>query len=567
MLASYFLSRTLVATLAKYWLHQRDSKSETGFHQKFDQRFQKLRTDYHNLLDIILNQRLVFIIGFSIIIIASLIILFPWLGSDFFPAVDSGQIKLHLTAPTGFRVEETAKISAQVDNLVRQIIPAKELDSIVENIGLPVSGINLSYSNSGTVSAADADLLISLKENHHATADYTRKLRLILPEKFPGMTFSFLPAGMVDQILNFGLPAPIDLQVVGLNVEANRQYAALMLNKVKLIPGVVDAHIQQAANYPQLNIDVDRSFAKELGLTQLDVASNMLISLSGSFQTTPTFWLDTKSGVSYPIVAQTPQYRIDSIQDLKNIPITSVNGKLQILGALSTLNRTFSPAVESHYNVQPVIDIFASVQDRDLGGVAHDINRIISAMTKKLPKGSTVSTRGQMQTQVTSFKSLYLGLLFAVLLVYLLMVVNFQSWIDPFIILMAIPASIAGIAWMLFLTHTSLSVPALMGAIMCMGLGTANSILLVSFARDYLRENNDVVKAALEAGFTRIRPVLMTALAMMIGMLPMALGLGAGGEQNAPLGRAVIGGLIFATIATLFFVPAVFCLVHDRENQ
>ena len=579
MIASYILSRTLVATLAKYWLHKRAAEQDiktkhnifTHLSHKFGQGFNKLRESYHSLLEVVLYQRIGFIIGFSIIIIVSLIILLPWLGTDFFPTVDSGQIKLHLTAPTGFRVEETAKIGAEVDNLIRQIIPPKELDSIVENIGLPVSGINLSYSNSGTTSAADGDILISLKENHHATADYIRRLRLVLPEKFPGVTFSFLPAGMVGQILNFGLPAPIDLQVVGLKAESNRQYAALVLNKVKLIPGVVDAHIYQAYNYPQLNIDVDRSLAKELGFTQFDVASNMLISLSGSFQTTPTFWLDTKNGVSYPIVTQTPQYRLDSIQDLKNIPLTIMGGgtgdKLQILGALSTLNRTMSSVVESHYNVQPVIDIFASVQDRDLGGVAGDINHIISATAKDLPKGSSVNARGQMQTQVTSFKSLYFGLLFAIVLVYLLIVVNFQSWIDPFIIITALPASIAGIAWILFLTHTSLSVPALMGAIMCMGVGTANSILLVSFSREYLRENKNVVEAALAAGFTRIRPVLMTALAMIIGMLPMALGLGAGGEQNAPLGRAVIGGLIFATIATLFFVPAVFCLIHDRNKD
>jgi multidrug efflux pump subunit AcrB len=576
MLASYILSRTLVATLAKYWLHRRSTNEDnrqserknflTRIQYGFDQWFQRLRKNYHELLEVVLIRRNIFIVVFLAFVIISLIILLPWLGADFFPQVDSGQIKLHLRAPTGTRVEETAKISANVDNFIRQIIPPAELNDMVENVGMPVSGINLSYSNSGTVSAADADILISLKPHHHAVADYIRQLRTLLPETFPGVSFAFLPADMVGQILNFGLPAPIDLQIVGLKMDLNRQYAAMLLDKVKQVPGVVDAHIHQAYNYPQLNIDVDRSLAKELGLTQFDVASNMLISLSGSFQTAPTFWLDTQNGVSYPIVTQTPQYRLDSLQALQNTPVTSMGTRMQILGALSTIKRTFSSVVESHYNVQPVIDIFAAVQDRDLSGVAGDIQHILANTAKDLPKGSTVNARGQMQTQVTSFKGLYFGLIFAVILVYLLIVINFQSWIDPFIIITAIPASIAGIAWMLFLTHTHLSVPALTGAIMCMGLATANSILLVSFARQYMRENHQPMAAALAAGFTRVRPVLMTALAMIIGMSPMALGLGAGGEQNAPLGRAVIGGLIFATIATLFFVPAVFCLIHDWKR-
>ncbi len=576
MLASYILSRTLVATLAKYWLHKRTSVTEEHTNQKqnlfarlqhrFEQRFQTLRKNYRSLLEIILEQRKIFVIGFLAIIVASLIILLPWLGSDFFPNVDAGQIKLHLHGVTGMRVEETAKVCAEVGKVIRQVIPAKELSTIVDNIGLPVSGINLSYSNSSPVGPSDADILISLSEKHHATADYVRQLRLILPKKFPGVTFAFLPADMVGQILNFGLPAPIDLQIVGLKAEPNRRYAAMLLDKIRHIPGIVDAHIHQAFNYPQLDINVNRSLAKELGLTQFDVASNMLISLSGSFQTSPTFWLDTETGVSYPIVTQTPQYRIDSLQALQNIPLTSVGRKLQILGALSTLNRTFNSAVESHYNVQPVIDIFASVQDRDLGGVGKDINKILTATAKDVPKGSTVIARGQMQTQITSFRGLYLGLIFAIVLVYLLIVVNFQSWIDPFIIITALPASIAGIAWMLFLTHTTVSVPALTGAVMCMGVATANSILVVSFARHSMQEGKDAVTSVLEAGFTRLRPVMMTASAMIIGMLPMALGLGEGGEQNAPLGRAVIGGLIFATVATLFFVPAVFCLVHGRRK-
>jgi len=579
MLASYILSRTLVATLAKYWLRKHVSAAEQSENQKknknffvkihyeFERRFQAFRKNYHSLLEVVLAQRKPFIIGFLAIIVASLLMLLPWLGSDFFPNVDAGQIKLHLHGATGMRVEETAKVCANVEDLIRQVIPAKELSNIVDNIGLPVSGINLSYSNSYPVGPADADILISLQENHHSTANYIRQLRIILPKKFPGINFAFLPADMVGQILNFGLPAPIDLQVIGFKAEPNRQYASLLLDKIKHIPGIVDAHIHQAYNYPQLNVAVNRSLAKELGLTQFDVASNMLISLSGSFQTSPTFWLNTENGVSYPIVTQTPQYRLDSLQALQNIPLTSLGRKLQILGALSVIKRSFNSVVESHYNVQPVIDIFASVQDRDLGGVAHDINNALSVMAKDLPKGSAVNVRGQIQTQTTSFSGLYSGLIFAIILVYFLIVVNFQSWVDPFIIITALPASIAGIAWMLFLTHTTVSVPALTGAIMCMGVATANSILVISFARQHLLENNNVVDAALAAGFTRIRPVLMTALAMIIGMLPMALGLGEGGEQNAPLGRAVIGGLIFSTIATLFFVPAIFCWIHDRNEQ
>jgi multidrug efflux pump subunit AcrB len=576
MLASYILSRTLVATLAKYWLQEHhveseeDKKSRTiwsRIHHGFEDRFQRFRQNYHDLLEVVLEQRKIFIIGFLAIIVASLLMLLPWLGSDFFPNVDAGQIKLHLHAPTGTRVEETAKVCAEVDRFIRQVIPAKEMDSIVDNIGLPISGINLSYSNSNPVGPADADILISLKETHHPTADYVRELRRQLPKRFPGVSFAFLPADMVGQILNFGLPAPIDLQVVGLKQEENRHYAALLLERIRHIPGIVDAHIHQAYNYPQLNITVNRTMAKEFGLTQFDVASNLLISLSGSFQTSPTFWLDTSNGVSYPIVTQTPQYKLDTLQSLQNIPLTKPGRQLQILGSLSTIERSFTSVVESHYNVQPVIDIFASVQDRDLGGVAHDIKQLLASTVKDIPKGSSVNARGQMQTQTTSFNGLYAGLIFAIILVYFLIVVNFQSWVDPFIIITALPASIAGIAWMLFITHTTLSVPALTGAIMCMGVATANSILVVSFARDHMREGHDAVTSALAAGFNRLRPVLMTASAMIIGMLPMALGLGEGGEQNAPLGRAVIGGLIFATIATLLFVPAVFCLFHDKNKS
>lgn len=573
MLASYLLSRTLVATLAKYWLHKHNEKSEETsnyfmrIQQKFEKQFQKLRDGYHSLLEMVLKNTVLFISCFFAFIFISLLLLTPWLGTDFFPSVDGGQIKLHLNAPTGTRVEETAKICANVNAEIRRIIPADEVDSIVDNIGLPVSGINLSYSNSAPVGPGDADILIALKSKHHPTPDYVRILRKKLPEKFPGITFAFLPADMVGQILNFGLPAPIDLQVIGLKIKPNRYYAADLLERIKHIPGIVDAHIYQAYNYPQLNVNVDRSLAEELGITQLSVASDMLISLSGSFQTNPTFWLNTENGVSYSIVAQTPQYKLDSIQALQNIPITSTGRRLQILGALSTIERTTSAVVESHYNVQPVIDIFASIQDRDLGGVAHDINNIIAETAHDVPKGTTVVARGQMQTQQTSFSSLYIGLAFAIVLVYLLIVVNFQSWIDPFIIIMALPAALAGIVWMLFLTHTTISVPALTGAIMCMGVATANSILIISFARQRMEIGDDPVTAALNSGFTRLRPVMMTALAMIIGMLPMALGIGEGSEQNAPLGRAVIGGLLFATMATLFLVPAIFCLIYNRKSK
>lgn len=576
MLASYFLSRTLVPTLAKYWLqkHTPEQENQPQSHNyfvriqnKFEHQFQTLRTNYHNLLETVLSQSKIFIIGFFIVIILSLFMLVPWLGSDFFPSVDSGQIKLHVQALTGTRVEETARLCDEIDTFIRSTIPADELDSIVDNIGLPTSGINLSYSNSAPIGPASADILISLKSNHRSTPDYVRTLRRELPLHFPGVTFSFLPADMVGQILNFGLPAPIDLQVTGLNIELNRAYTNDLLERVKHIAGIADAHIYQAFNYPQLNVNVNRSLAQELGLTQFVVASNMLISLSGSFQTAPTFWLNVQNGVSYPIVTQTPQYRLTSLQDLENIPITSIGRRLQILGALSDIKRTSSPTVVSDYNVQPAIDIFASVQDRDLGGVANDINKVIKDTAKSLPKGSRVVARGQMQTQATSFAGLYAGIGFAIILVYLLIVVNFQSWIDPFIIITALPASIAGIAWMLFITHTTLSVPALMGAIMTMGVATANSILMISFARSAMDEGKDPKTAALDAGFTRLRPVLMTALAMMIGMLPMALGLGEGGEQNAPLGRAVIGGLLFATVATLFLVPAVFSSIHGRKKK
>ncbi len=584
MLASYVLSRTLVATLAKYWLRQRDMTDTTmqslsgsllekksslpiRLQLKFERRFQHYREQYRDLLKKTLDQRGYFVSVFLIVVLASAFLLTPWLGTDFFPEVDSGQIKIHLSAPMGTRVEETAKWCDEIDNMIRKIIPANEVDNIVDNIGLPVSGINLSYSTSAPVGPQDADIYVALKENHRPTADYVRELRKILPQAFPGVTFSFLPADMIGQILNFGIPTPIDLQIFGFDADANRQYAIILLERVKKIPGIVDARIHQAFNYPQLNINVNRSFAQELGFTQFDIANNLLISLSGSFQTMPTYWLNPKNGVSYSLVAQTPQYRLDSLQSLQNIPLLNKEKNLHILGELASIERGFAAVVESHYNVQPVINIYASLQDRDLGGVAHDINKVIADTKNELPKGTNVIASGQMQTQTTSFDNLFAGLAFAIVLVYLLIVVNFQSWVDPFIIITALPGALAGIVWMLFLTHTTVSVPVLTGTIMCMGVATANSILMVSFARQNMAQGEEPVTAMLNAGFTRLRPVLMTAFAMIIGMLPMAFGLGEGGEQNAPLGRAVVGGLLFATVATLFFVPAVFCLIHGGKKQ
>jgi multidrug efflux pump subunit AcrB len=572
MLASYVLSRTLVPTLAKYWLRKHvahDEHAPRGFFGRFqagfERRFVALRQRYRSLLGLALMNRRMFALGFMVLVAASFI-LGPQLGEDFFPAVDGGQIKLHLRAHAGTRIEETARICDEVETQIRQIIPAADVQNMVDNIGLPNSGINLSYSNSAPTGPADADILISLNEGHKPTADYVRTLRAKLPDSYPGVSFAFLPADIVGQILNFGLPAPIDVQVVGFNADANRKYANDLFERLKKVPGIADLRIQQAVDSPELRLDVDRSRADELGLTQRDVANNMLISLSGSFQTQPTFWLSPQNGVSYSIVTQTPQYQLDSLQALKNLPVTgATNQQPQILGALASVSRGVGAVVATHYNVQPVIDIFASVQDRDLGGVSKDIRRILAETASQVPKGSSIIARGQTETMESSFFGLYAGLAFAIVLVYLLIVVNFQSWLDPFIIITALPAALAGIAWMLFLTHTTLSVPALTGAIMCMGVATANSILVVNFARERLNHGRDALTAALEAGFGRFRPVLMTALAMIIGMVPMALGLGEGGEQNAPLGRAVIGGLLFATVATLFFVPTVFCLVHGRR--
>ena len=577
MLASYFLSRTIVPTMAKYLL--RGEERESGdvpsrnpfvrLQKRFEQGFEKFRHSFRSLLEVCLHHRPVFLIAFFVFCIGSLVILIPWLGRDFFPSVDSGTFKLHMRAPTGMRIEETANLCDQVEQAIRKEIPSSEVQSVIDNIGLPYSGINLSYSNSAPVGTSDADVLVTLSTKHHPTDDYVHHLRLALPKEFPGVSFSFLPADMVAQILNFGLPAPIDVQVVGKDLEGNRQYADALLAKMRYVSGATDLRIQQPFDQPYLRLRVERTKAEQLGFTAHDVAQNLLVSLSGSFQTSPTFWLDPKNHVSYTIATQTPQYRTDTLQDLENIPITGTdpNAPPSLMASLVSTQRGTGMAVVSDYNVSPVIDIFGSVAGRDLGGVAGDINKIIDATRSQLPRGSRVVVRGQVQTMRASYIGLLSGLVFSIVLVYLLIVVNFQSWLDPFIMISALPAALSGIAWFLFITHTNLSVPALMGAIMCMGVATSNSILVVSLATENMAEGMDSVSAALEAGFTRFRPVLMTALAMIIGMVPMALGLGDGGEQNAPLGRAVIGGLIFATASTLLFVPAFFSLLQGSRRH
>jgi multidrug efflux pump subunit AcrB len=577
MLASYFLSRTIVPTMAKYLL--RGDKKEGGdapsrnplvrLQKRFEAAFERFRHGYRGLLQSFLHQRGVFLTVFFAGCIASLAILIPWLGRDFFPSVDSGTFKLHMRAPTGMRIEQTANLCDLVERSIRQQIPAGEVQSVIDNIGLPYSGINLSYSNSAPVGTSDADILVTLSANHHPTDNYVHELRMTLPKQFPGVIFAFLPADMVGQILNFGLPAPIDVQVIGNNLEANRTYADAVFEKMKYVPGTADLRIQQPFDEPYLRYSVDRTKAQELGFSGQNIAQNLLVSLSGSFQTSPTFWVDPKNHVSYYIATQTPQYREDTLQDLANLPITSTdpNTPLSLMASLVSMQRGTGMAVVSHYNVAPVIDIFGSVAGRDLGGVSTDINKILADTRPQLPRGSQVIVRGQVQTMRASYIGLLSGLAFSIVLVYLLIVVNFQSWLDPFIMISALPAALAGIAWFLFITHTTLSVPALMGAIMCMGVATSNSILVVSFATEQMMAGSDSISAALEAGFTRFRPVLMTALAMIIGMVPMALGLGDGGEQNAPLGRAVIGGLLFATVSTLFFVPIFFSVLQGSRRE
>jgi multidrug efflux pump subunit AcrB len=577
MLASYFLSRTIVPTMAKYLLRNQKVGEEASksrnplvrLQKGFEAGFERFRERYHRLLELCLHHRRVFLVAFFAACLGSLAILIPWLGQDFFPSVDAGSFKLHLRGPTGMRIEDTAFLCDLVEKSIRQQIPAAEMKNIIDNIGLPYSGINLSYSNSAPVGTSDADILVTLTPKHHPTAVYVDQLRLSLAKQFPGVMFAFLPSDMVTQILNFGLPAPIDIQVVGNDLEGNRAWASALLQKIRYVSGTTDLRVQQPFDEPYLHLRIERTKAQELGYSAHDIAQNVLVSLSGSFQTSPTFWLSPQNGVSYSIATQTPQYRADTLQDLVNMPVTgtSSTNSPSLLASLVSMKRGTGMAVVSHYNVAPVIDIFGSVSGRDLGGVAGDINKLIDAARPQLPRGSRVVVRGQVQTMRSSYVGLLVGLVFAIMLDYLLIVVNFQSWLDPFIMISALPAALAGIAWFLFVTHTTLSVPALMGTIMCMGVATANSILVVSFATEQMTEGKDPVAAALQAGFTRFRPVLMTALAMIIGMIPMALGMGDGGEQNAPLGRAVIGGLLFATVSTLFFVPTFFSVLHGWRQK
>ena len=585
MIASFVLSRTLVPVMAMYLLKPHDEGHAeyvmeahghgaagkrsrnplVRFQHGFEERFSRVRDGYRAVLALALERRGVFIAGFLGFVVLSFG-LAPFLGSNFFPSVDSGEMTLHVRAPVGTRIEDTAALFDHVEDAVRQTIPADQLKTIVDNIGLPVSGINRAYSNTGGIGPQDGDIYVTLAEHHRPTAGYVRTLRQRLPRLFPGSTFSFLPADIISQILNFGAPAPIDLQVAGPNREQNEAYADELLQRLRHIPGVADARLEQSSHYPQFRVAVDRTRAGELGLTERDVTNTLSTSLAGSFQTAPAFWLNPRNGVSYPIVAQTPQQDVNTLSGLENLPITAGKpGDMQILGGLGTITREGSDAVVSHYAIQPSFDLYATPQDRDLGGIAADIRTLIRQTAGDVPRGATVTLRGQAQTMNTAYSGLLFGLLGAVVLIYLVIVVNFQSWTDPFVIITALPAALAGIVWMLFITHTTLSVPALTGAIMCMGVATANSILVVSFARERLEHTGDATVAALEAGFTRFRPVLMTALAMIIGMAPMALGLGEGGEQNAPLGRAVIGGLVFATIATLMFVPVVFSLAHGAR--
>ena len=571
MLASYVLSRTLVPTLAMYLLkvHLHHASEPAAWNipariqRAFERGFEASRLVYLRMLTGCIRSRAVFL-PVILALCAATFVLLPWLGRDFFPASDGGQFNLHFRAKTGTRIEETARLGDEIETAIAGAIPRSELSSIIDNIGLPYSSINMAYSTSAPIGTMDADVLVTLNQGHRPTGDYVRQLRKQLPREFPGISFYFLPADIISQILNFGLPAPIDVQISGPNVIANHAFATNLLGQLREIPGAVDLRVHQLFDQPRIQIDVNRTKAIESGFTELNVANNLLISLSGSFQTTPSFWLDPKTGVMYSLVAQTPQYAASSLSDLENIPITQ-GSRMEILGDVGSTHRAAGLAVVSHYNIQRAIDIFGSVQDRDLGGVAADINRIVDANRGKLPRGAQLKVRGQIETMRTSFQGLLSGLLLAVVLVYFLIVVNFQSWLDPFIILTALPAAMAGIIIFLFVTRTTLSVPALMGAIMSVGVATANSILVISFAKEHLGVEGDPIRAALEAGSTRFRPVLMTALAMIIGMIPMALGMGEGGEQNAPLGRAVIGGLICATLATLFFVPTVFSLLHRRR--
>jgi multidrug efflux pump subunit AcrB len=577
MIWSFILSRTLVPTMANYLLqpHVHDAEGEgpppsrnplVRFQRGFEARFEGIRAGYRDLLSMALGHRPVFVIGFLGFVAVSFLLV-PFLGRNFFPSVDAGNILMHVRTQIGTRVEETANQLADVQKAIRKIIPPDQIETLADNIGMPISGINMTYNNTGVIGPQDGDIQIKLREGHRPTVEYVQALREQLPRQFPGLSFAFLPADIVSQILNFGAPAPIDLQVRGANLNANFTYANSLLTRIRRIPGIADARIQQSPNNPTFDINVDRTRAQYVGLTERDVTNSLVVNLAGSAQVAPTYFLNPDNGVSYSIVMQTPQYQIDSLSALQALPITAAgNPQSPILGGIADVTRSTSSAVVSQYDIQPMVQIYASPQGRDLGAVATDVRTAIADTAKQVPKGSSVVLLGQVQTMNSAFTGLLFGLLGAVVLIYLLIVVNFQSWSDPFVIITALPAALAGIIWMLFTSQTTLSVPALTGAIMCMGVATANSVLVISFARERYEELGDPVAAALEAGFVRFRPVLMTALAMIIGMTPMALGLGEGGEQNAPLGRAVIGGLIFATAATLMFVPVVFSMVHKKQG-
>ena len=571
MLASYLLSRTLIPTLVMYIMRGHEHRAEAPksifarFQRGFERKFEDFRRAYESLLETTLEHRGLFVACFLVFCVLSLG-LFAFLGQDFFPQVDAGLLRLHLRGRPGLRVEETARLCDQVEKSLQQEIPQGQLQTMLDNIGLPNSGINQSYSSSGTIGSSDAEILIGLNpEKHVPTADLTRHLRAFLPRHYPGVEFFFQPADIVTQILNFGIPAPIDVQVVGTDLQTNYSIAQQIAGKMRHIPGTADVHVQQLLSLPTLHMDIERTRVTQVGLTARDVAQSALVSLSGSFQTSPNFWLNPHNEVTYQMAVQAPQYRMTDLQDLMNIPVVSPQGP-QLMGNLVQLTPTIAPATVNHYNVQPVIDVFASTQDRDLGAVAADTQEVLKTFENKLPRGTHIVVRGQVATMRSSFIGLGIGLVGAIGLVYLLIVINFQSWLDPFIIIAALPGALAGICWFLLLTHTTLNVPSLTGAVMCMGVATANSILMVSFAREQMDEGVPALRAAIAAGYTRIRPVLMTALAMIIGMVPMALGFGEGGEQNAPLGRAVIGGLLFATVATLFFVPSVFAIFHSRRE-
>jgi multidrug efflux pump subunit AcrB len=586
VLASYALSRTLVPTLVMWFersVHHHGGDASPSptpqpepsklsgwlrplvrFQKGFEHVFDRFRERYRNMLGLILAHRMAFGGGFLAFCVVSLFLI-PFLGQDFFPSVDAGIFRLHVRAHTGTRIEETAVLVDRVENAIRGAIPAGEIQGIVDNIGLPISGINLSYNDSGTAGPADADIMVSLKTGHQPTPNYVRSLRLALNRDFPGTTFYFLPADIVSETINFGLPAPLDVQVLGRDLAGNQQVAAAIAAKIRRVRGAVDVRVQQPADLPRFEFAIDRTKASELGLSERDIAGSVLLNLSGSTQVQPTYWLDSQVGVQYLLNIRVPEYQMTSMSELNSMPVTAGtpgSGDEQLLANLATVTRTNSQPIYSHYNVLPVVDVFGGVGGRDLGGVLKDVQPIVAEAQKTLPHGSSIMLRGQAETMRSSFLSLSVGLVMAIALIYLLLVVNFQSWLDPFIILTALTGALAGVVWGLFLTATTLSVPAMMGAIMCLGVATANSVLVVTFARQHLHEGMTPLKAAWEAGTGRLRPVLMTALAMIIGMVPMALGLGEGGEQNAPLGRAVIGGLVMATVATLFFVPVVFSVMH-----